>query len=398
MMTVDTLLFKIVNFNIPCIEDCVPDRDCRVLRSIFNNLNSGLYITENQSKLLVKILQDNAGKITHFTEEIKQSLASPEWNRSFRQVEQIKKMFLDKDEEGDLRITVEFSFNHEIKKTLGEILKKSEDMNVQINGKKYVVEFTETNIVTLIDGLSQYNFDIDDILKEHYTTIKSWSKLEIESQFLLTNIAHQNFQKAITSDLGIDTNIDQRIISDRSMRYKYAIQESKYLGEGLTELIAARSKNRIHVDRNKYSIQEIIASLIQLKRLPLLVVFDNTSGIKCIENLQILSDALENNRISNGIGVYFRLSNDEVGKKFNALIAEKNYNARLDSSLHVAAVISGKLPKFFLTNTWRPMSIIALDSNMGMRHGKTSVYSNCCDCIIEWADEPAILTTKTHLK
>jgi hypothetical protein len=40
------------------------------------------------------------------------------------------------------------------------------------------------------------------------------------------------------------------------------------------------------------------------------------------------------------------------------------------------------------------MSVIALDSRMGMRHGKTAVYSNCCDCIVEWADEPSIIDQK----
>jgi len=29
-----------------------------------------------------------------------------------------------------------------------------------------------------------------------------------------------------------------------------------------------------------------------------------------------------------------------------------------------------------------------------MRHGKTAVYSNCCDLIIEWADEPSTMDIK----
>jgi hypothetical protein len=398
MMTIDTLLLKILNFTSPSIEENIPHRDCRVLRSIAQSIDGGLYITENQSKLLVKILRENSEKITNFTEEINASLSAPLWNRSFRHVEQVKRMFLDKDEEDDLRIIVEFSFNNEIRKILNEIIKKSEDMNIQINGKKYVVELTERNIVSLIDELSKFDFDIDDSLKSHYDTIKSWSETEVRDQFLITKIEHKNFQKAITDDLGLFTTIDRNIISDRSMRYKYHTTEQRNFGENLTEVIANRSKNRVFVDKNQHSIDDVIASLIELKRFPLLVVFDNVVNNKHIENLKILSDGLENNKISNGVGVYFRLPNDEMGKKFNALIAEKKYNNRLDDSLQVASVISGKLPKFFLTSAWRPMSVIALDSHMGMRHGKTSVYSNCCDCIVEWANEPAIFDKKIHFK
>jgi hypothetical protein len=56
--------------------------------------------------------------------------------------------------------------------------------------------------------------------------------------------------------------------------------------------------------------------------------------------------------------------------------------------------MSGKLPKFFLKNPWQPMSVIALDTKMGLRHGKTSVYSNCCDLIVEWADKEVMFENK----
>ena len=52
---------------------------------------------------------------------------------------------------------------------------------------------------------------------------------------------------------------------------------------------------------------------------------------------------------------------------------------------------SGKIPKFFLKNPWQPMAVIALDTKMGLRHGKTSVYANCCDLIIEYAEEKSML-------
>ena len=143
---------------------------------------------------------------------------------------------------------------------------------------------------------------------------------------------------------------------------------------------------------------EVIESLINLKRLPILVVFDTLVNNKYLENLEILSESLEKNGIVDNIGIYFRLPNDEVGKQFNQLIKDKQYNYPLDNTTQVAGVMSGKLPKFFLKNAWRPMSVIALDSRMGMRHGKTAVYSNCCDLIVEWADEPSVADLKVIKK
>ena len=55
-MTVDNLLIKISNATNPAIEDQISGRDCKVLRSLASSVNSHIFITENQSRLLVKIL------------------------------------------------------------------------------------------------------------------------------------------------------------------------------------------------------------------------------------------------------------------------------------------------------------------------------------------------------
>ena len=159
----------------------------------------------------------------------------------------------------------------------------------------------------------------------------------------------------------------------------------------MTENIANRTSTKIWVDKNQHTLTEVFDSLLKLRRLPVMVVFDSFSNSKYLENLEILSEAMKNVGIDDGVGIYFRLPNDDIGKKFNNFIAENHYNKRLDDTLIVAAVSSGKIPKFFLKNAWQPMSVIGLDTKMGLRHGKTSVYTNCCDLIIEYAEEKSML-------
>jgi hypothetical protein len=237
-------------------------------------------------------------------------------------------------------------------------------------------------------------FDIDPTIKNHYDTIKSWSFSEISDQFLIPNMPGNNFQKHISADLGIETAIDQNIIVDRGMRYQYSLENPRKIGENLTEIIANRTKTKIWISKEEHNLTSVIESLTELKRSPLLVVFDTFVNNKYLENLEILSDALEKNGIFDGVGVYFRLPNDEIGTRFNQLIKEKSYNANLDSTTKVAVVMSGKLPKFFLKSVWQPMSVIALDTKMGLRHGKTSVYSNCCDLVVEWAEKEVLFENK----
>jgi hypothetical protein len=394
MITVDKLLLEIVNSTRPTVEELVPAKDSRVLRSLGSSIISHFFITENQSRLLLKILKENQKNLGEISENLNQVIGAPLWSRQFRQIEQVRKIYIDTNEDNESTLVIEFTFNSEIRKILQELAKKCENFTAQHNGKKYTCDLTEQNIVFVVDALAPFDMDIDDTIKNHYNTIKSWSETTFRDQFLLTNIVNVNFQKCITEDLGIRTAIDNSIITDRSMRYQYFTEFAKNHGDSLTEVLASRSKPRIWIDKNQHSLSQVVASLIELKRLPLLVVFDTVVSNKYNDNLKMLAEALDDNGIYDRVGVYFRLSNDEFGKRFNSTIADRQYNYRLESDTQVCAVQSGKIPKFFLTSPWRPMSVLALDSRMGLRHGKTAVYSNCCDLIVEWAEQPDLIDQK----
>ena len=398
MMTIDNLLIKIINSADPAIEHQVSKRDIKVLRSLGISVNTQSFITENQSRLLIKILRENCNKLVSFSEEIKTSLNNIVWSKPFRHIEQIRKFYIKKNEDHEPMLFIEMSFSQEIRQTLTILSKSLNDLTIHANTRNWQCDLSEINIVLLYDTLAPLGFEIDETIVTHYETIKSWSKNDICNQFLITNIEHKNFQKAITEDLGLSTSIDQNIINDRSMRYQYQVDTLKNPGENLIEYIANRPKSKIYVDKKQHTVSEVIEALVNLRRLPVLVVFDTFVNNKYLENLKILSTALKDNSITDKVGVYFRLPNDETGKEFNQFIKENQYNYQLDDDTQVAVVMSGKLPKFFLTNAWRPMSVIALDTKMGLRHGKTSVYSNCCDLIIEWADEPVTMDIKAILK
>ena len=397
MITVDNLLLQIVNFTSPTIEEQIQSKDSRVLRSLATSVISHVFITENQSNLLLKILRENQKKLKFFGDEIATVLASPQWSRDFRQVEQVRKMYISKNEDNEPGIQIEFTYNSEIRKILQNLTKKVENLKNLYPGKMFTADLTEQNIVCLVEALEPLEFDIVDPIRNHYTTIKSWSKLNFDHQFLLTSITNQNFHKAITADLGIETPLDQSIINDRSVRYQYLTETAKNPGETLVEYVANRPNTRLWVDKAQHSLTAILESLVYLKRIPVMVVFDNTTESKSLENLELLSNALKDVGIFDDVGIYFRLQNTDVGRKFNQLIAANSYNSKLDSTTKIAGVQGGKIPKFFLTNTWRPMSVIAIDTRMGLRHGKTSVYTNCCDLIIEHSDEASILEDRKKI-
>jgi hypothetical protein len=384
MTTVDKILLKILNE--PNSLDSLASRDVKVLNSLAKIVITQSFITANQGQLLIKILKENCSKFGSLAEELATCLTAPGWTRPFRPIDKTKKMYLDNREPG---IIIEFAFSSTIKKVLSNGYKNVSGLVQVVPGKQYRADLTEQNIIELVDLLKPCEFEIEEKIQLFYDTIHSWSELEVRNQFLLTNISHTNFQKHITADLGINTAIDQNIINDRAVRYQYFVEKPEKIAESLVEKIANRSTTKVWVNKQEVGLEEIFASLIKLKRLPALVIFEPNDQKRCLEDLKKLHESLEKNGIFNSIGIYFRLPNDDTGVQFNKFIAEHQYNAQLDNMTKIVGVQNGKIPKFFIKNNWKPMSVISVGNSL--RNTKTAVYANSCDLIISYTDiEPII--------
>lgn len=392
MMTIDRLLVKITNSTSPTIEELISKRDSRVLRNLSNAVLSPNFITLNQSRLLLKILAENQKSLVPLDVTILENLEMPSWSRTFRVVDQTKKMVIQTDLENNHHIVIEFAFSSGLRKTMHSLNKTVSGLRQVVPAKIYHADLTEVNIVTLVELLLPLEFVIEENLKNYYETIKSWSETTIKDQFLLTTIVHPNFQKQITADLGIETAIDDNIINDRSVRYQYYRENHEKSPKNLTEVIANRPSSRMWINSNTHSLDEIITSLVDLKRLPVLVVFDNYNNQHCLENLKKLGEILEDNRIYNNVGIYFRLASDEVGKEFNQFIANNQYNCQLDTTTQIVGVQNGKIPKFFLKSNWKPMSVISLCG--ALRASKTAAYTNCCDLVISYTDSEPLVESR----
>jgi hypothetical protein len=366
----------------------VPPRESNVLKSLANSVSSNLFITENQSRLLLKVLKETHHLFGDMSEEIADTVKNPSWSKPFRMIEQIKKLYIEGDSDTAPMLTIEFTFSANVRKVLTQANKDIENLVQGVNGKLYHAELTERNIVTLVDMLRPLDFDIDTNVLAYYDTIKEWDEDKVRNQFLLTNMSNQNFLKNITADLGVSTPIDQNIIHDRSVRYRYFPGNVLEQDGTLTREIATRGKSKVWINKKDRSLGEIVSSLIDLKRLPLLVVFDSFEHTKSHAILSELSEIFDSHDLHN-IGIYFRLQNVDNGTKFNELVAKKQYNQYLGPDTQVVGVQSGKIPKFLLSTNWKPMSVLSIDSQL--RNSKTAVYASCCDLVITYSELPPMV-------
>ena len=387
MTYTDKILLNIVANKSYELNTVVPSRESNVLKSLATSVTTNLFITENQSRLLLKILKETHQMFGDMSQEIIDTIANPTWSRPFRMIEQVKKLYIDREDESNPMLMIEFTFSANVRKVITQ-LRDVDDLIQDTNGKLYRASLTERNIITLVDALSPLDFDIDVTIMTYYNSIKEWTEDSIRNQFLLTNMSNQNFLKHITADLGVTTPIDQNIIHDRSIRYRYFPGTTLEDDGTLTRKIATRGKSKFWVNRKEHTLDEVIGSLVDLKRLPLLVVFDSFEHTKSHAILSELSEIFDAHGLKN-IGIYFRLQNADNGIKFNELIAEKQYNQYLGPDTEVVGVQSGKIPKFLLSTNWKPMSVLSIDSQL--RNSKTAVYASCCDLVITYSESPPMV-------
>lgn len=362
----------------------IPKKDFRILKNLFKLINSGYFLTDRQGELLVRILSEH----NQFFEIDPAHLAKPLWSKPFRVVDRTRKLsIVHLPETQEQILEIEFTFSSSLRKSILNLSNRLTS-SLSMSGKCFHAELSEQNIVVLVDGLTKLNFDIDAKILEYYNTITSWKINDYIDQYRITTISHPNFQKHLANDLGIDTPLSSDLIADRSIRYQYY---TKDLAEPqtLTSKIAHRSSSKIWINSNEFTLTELLASVIELKRLPVLVVFDGRTPKSCLEDLKTLSDGLKSNNISNDVGIYFRLSNVGEGIEFNNMISANGYNKQLTPTLNVVGIQQNKIPKFMILNDWKPMTVISIGNTL--KSSKIAVYANCCDLIISYTENEPII-------
>jgi len=390
-MNVDTILLEIQKYGFDNLPKDIHGRDIKILKSLSTIIGSGKFITENQAKLLLKIMTENQQHLTQVNSHIPTFIATPIWSNPFRKVDQTRKVFVGKDHEGELVLAIEFAFNAGIRKIVNSLDKELIGGLASGNGRVFTTMLTEKNIVTLLQAIEGYNFDIQDAVKSYYDTIKSWEISEISAKYNFENLSEGNLFNHLTANIGNLSEADEAIVRDRSVRYQYFVKNQENPEKSLKSLITNRSNANVWINSNEYQLESVIEELINLNRLPLLVVFDSYSAKLSLENLKKLEKSLELLNRENSVGIYFRLDNKEGGE-FNKIIADKKYNKNLDNTTEFAGVSAGKLPKFFLQNTWKPMSVISIGTKL--KHSKTAVYASACDLIIDYTPTESLMEYK----
>lgn len=373
-----TILFSTTPYR---LNQDIPSRDRKILSSLWRQITSGHFLTENQANLLVKIFKENLSLLDFNDTKILNLIDTPVWSQSFRKVEQVRKLYISDDEEKT--ITIEFSYNKRVKEQLSKITKEIDGFISSVSTKKFNISLTEKNVLIIVKNLKNLNFEIDQKITDFYQEITAILKAK-ENIFELSKIENKKLISNLSEDVGNTDHASTLLLEDRKIRYQYSIS-SKISPSGLAEKLAIRTSPKVFINKKTTELSEIVESLVNLKRLPILFIFSGHESKDSIQDLQNLSASLEKNSINSDIGIYFRFDNiTDSNKEFNETVNLLNYNSVLSPDTKIVGLANNKLPKFIMKEKWRPNSVISFTNNF--KNNKTSVYCDNVDLIIYYHD------------
>ena len=379
-LTVDCLLRKLVP-TIKSNSKFIPTKDKRILLSLFNQMDKGHFLTENQSKLLVKIFVENQPVLekieTNFDSVIKNNL----WSQAFRTIQRIRKISLPANPKET--ILVEFTYDKRIKEKLIGLNSKTDGAIAAVGAKSYSLMLTEKNVYTLVSTFLKDDFEIEGKIMDFYLEIEKIMRGQKKPFDIFLN-ENEILKKHLENDIGSLTAENKILIHDRKIRYQYDFFE-KIGNFSLAEKIATRKSPKIYIDPKQYLFSDLVNALSQLKRLPMLCVFEGHDPKINKKSLDLIKNSESSNKVIGNVGVYFRFDSNTDKANFNASVSEFGYNKLLDDDITLVGIANNKLPKFMVKMGWKPESIISFTNTF--KENKSYCYLRSVDLIIYYTDK-----------
>ena len=358
-------------------------RDDEILASLSKQMAANIYVTERQADLAIKIIGENIKHLLQLSEIIK----NPKWDNSFRIIQRFKYLHLVKNTNPD-RFFIEIGFNHTktFTKKLDELKNKLSIPLTRIKNNVWQIPYSELDLYHLVELVKSQNFEISPEILEAHREIFEILKQENKDKIYIDIDASENLKNRVSSEVGeiVNTNI---LLEDRKIGYQYEIFHSffqKKSEKNLIEKIATRTGSQIFLSSKTHELNDIVSSLQELNRFPMLVIFDSLPE-KSEKNLKILRNSLIENNVNEGVGIYFRHNNDQNGKPFNEQISQFQYNQPLNNNTVIAGITNLKIPKFLLKLKWQPKSVLVLAQVLGSNRVK--LLTDYCDLVIHYQDK-----------
>jgi len=384
------------------------ERDKKILQSIASKTFKGVGLTDRQLAVVKKILLSNyalqfADKGIDLFKSLEQ-LRGPlrELDRStfikIKKVSDVPQLneVINRGNFGSEHkvIILRFPFNMSYARLVNDIKKKfSYDSRYLNYDNHYLFPYEEKYVYHLVHSFQSKIKDIDPELITAYEkicAIKENSDQYIPGiyDYEIRNVPKE-FVNFLHQDIGVPSKENLYLYKDRckalSLEHldQTAVQESLKSIDILSQKIASRNSFIVNINREKWTLDQVIRSLHTLHRFPLLVVLNEKNALDDYHEIFVKLRLLYP---SSAHAVMFRLPNQGVKNiEFNQRVTEDRTNNSIDENTKIVYINHKRVPKPLIKSRWQARAVISVRSER--EHNQVQNFLEPYDLIIQYDRE-----------
>ena len=285
-------------------------------------------------------------------------------------------------------VKIRFPFSKNLIMLINDIQKRDGDYYHEKGSHSHFFRLTERNVYDILSAFKEKSFDIDQELIDLY---KELAELESNKHEYVPGVYNGELRNIPDNAIAAikDHAEPNNLLQYYDRRYLFGLkhfdselEQILNLANPLTAKIAKRSSSKIVVKPSTHSLNDLMSSLHDLNRFPLLVVLNDSNAINM---LSLMHRALKNIIPAENISVMFRLDSN-TGAEFNEFIRDNKLNNLVAKNTKVVYINSNKVPKPLVNSGWKPYTSLRFDSDHFKQAAK---FVDGLDINIEYVEEPS---------
>lgn len=367
--------------------------DMRLIKSFADQVSRTTALTDRQYALAKEKVLEYAGQ---FPDNINVEESVQHTVLPIREIDRAKWIQIE-DYNDNKFIVVRFVFNKRFISKI-EAVKEHKDLDGYFKDeRKHFFPLTEINLFYIVENFKNCDFEISNEVMTLYQEINEFA---IHPYLYVPGIYNYSVENVpehaiyeMEKQLGRPSEVTLALYKDRAEYYGIkhfdadALENSIKMYSPLTQKIIQRKKNRLLAKTDRYRLDEVVKSIYELNRFPLMMVVDSAHAH---EKFDQLYNAIRHLVARDEMSVLFRLDNS-YNADFNEYIREQQLNNQVTKDTKVIFVLKDSFPKPLIKMNWVPSAVLTTSNSMVFNKIAT-VISNC-DLVIDYDSAPSSFTT-----
>lgn len=295
-------------------------------------------------------------------------------------------------------LCIRFPFNKKVIKYIEE-LKNSVDKEYFYEKHKHYFPYEEKYVWKLVTIANKFSekFDIEDKVLAIYNKLVEFENNKDSYIPGVYNYEIRNLPKSAIehchNNIGEPSKDNLYKYYDRRFLYGFNHIKLDISLQNISVLsckIIQRKGTTLIIDSKKWTLDQLLTSIHELDRYPLLIVLDRKTAH---DGLLELHTRFRNYIPEKQMSVMFRLDSNPKGNEFNHFVREQRLNNIVDNSTKIVYISSNKVPKPLIKTNWHPISTFTLGSKKN--YTKVDSFITSTDLYIQYDDDASPFMTHT---